>query len=186
MRRQDGLGALPCAIGKERRFVAADLQHRRAEGMEEAVGVARAKSGARAARDDNERLMPALPACLAQSAGLCAIRWNLGKPDRCVAVEASEHSGDARRARECAVEERQPLDRAAVDRKGRTDRIDPAQRKFLKRRFEADLAHRVGEPVSGYAIGVCSGAMKALGFVRTDHRADALRHTALQFADRHV
>ena len=34
------------------------------------------------------------------------------------------------------------------------DRIDPAEREFLERRFQADLAHLVGQPVPGYLIDV--------------------------------
>ena len=66
------------------------------------------------------------------------------------------------------------------------NRIDPAEREFLTRRFQADLAHLVGQPVPGYSIDVRSGAMESLLFVGVNNRANALLHTPLQFAYRDV
>ena len=114
MRRQQGRRALSRAIGKERRFLAGNLQHRRTKRTQKAVGIAWTKSRTRPARDDDDCLMPILPARVAQCAGLRAIRWNFGKPDRCIAIEAPEAARDSCRARETAVEQWQPLDLAVI------------------------------------------------------------------------
>ena len=64
------------------------------------------------------------------------------------------------------------------------NRINPAEREFLTRRFQADLAYLVGQPVAGHSIDFCSGAMESLFFVGANNRANALLHTPLQFAYR--
>ena len=183
---QQGLRALSRAIGQERRFLAGNLQHRRAKGTQKAVGIARAKSRARPAGDDDDGLMSILPARVTQCTGLRGVRWNFSKPDRCIAVEAPERPRDACRTCESAVEQRQSLDRAVIHHQRCANRIDPAEREFLTRRFQAELAHLVGQPVPGHSIDVCSGAMESLFFVSANDRADALLHTPLQFVYRDV
>ena len=176
LRRQHGLRALSRATGKESGFLAGDLQHRRTERIEKAVGIARAKSGAQPTGNDDDRLMPLLPARVTQCTALRRVRRNFSEPDGCIALEGPERPRDAGRTREAAVEQWQSLDRAAVHRERCLDRIDPAERKFLTRRFEADPAHRIGQPVPGYAIDVRPGAMQSLFRVSLNDRADALLH----------
>ena len=79
-----------------------------------------------------------------------------------------------------------PSIRAVIHRERCVNRINPAEREFLKRRFQADLAHLVGQPVPGHSIDFCPGAMESLFFVSANNRADALLHTPLQFAYRDV
>ena len=80
-----------------------------------------------------------------------------------------------------AVEQRQSLDPAVIHRERCVDRIDPAEREFLARRFQADLAHLVGQPVPGHSIDFRPGAMESLFLVSANDSADALLHTPLQF-----
>ena len=153
-----------------------DLQHRRAKRTQKAVGIAWAKSGARPAGDDDDGLMPIAPPRVSQRTGLLSVRRNFNKPDRRIAIEASETALDACRTREATVKQRQSLDPAAVRRERCLNRVDPIERKFLARRFSADLAHLVREPVAGQAVNLGTGAMESLVFVSADNRADALPH----------
>ena len=173
---QHGFRTFPRAIGKEWRFLAGDLQRRRPEGPQKAVGVAWAKSGKRATCRDDNRPMPILPARLAQRAGIRGVRRELGKGDGRIAPEDSEGTLDACRTREAAIEKRQPFDLAAIDHERRVDRIDAAEREFLAHRLDADLAHLVREPLAGYSVDFGPGAVKSLTLVSANDRANALPH----------
>src|SRR5262249_28421878 len=176
MCRQQGLRAPLRAISKERRVLAGNLEHRRTKGASKAFGIARTKSGARAARYDDNGLMFILPACVTQWTGLCGVGWNFGKSNRCSAIELAERTGDACRAREGAVKERQSVDRAVIHHERRVNGIDPAHRKFLTHRFKPDPVHLVGQPIPGYSIDWRPRAVESLLLVSANNRANTLLH----------
>src|SRR5262249_23569642 len=108
--------------------------------------------------------------------GVRAVRWSFSKPNRCIAIEAAEGTRDARRIREGAVEEWQSLNLAAIHHEGRFNGINPAKREFLTHRFQANLAHLVGQPVPGYLIYCRPRAVESLLFIGANNSSNASLH----------
>src|SRR5262249_15521283 len=103
---QQDLQIPPCTFGKERPFLAGDLQHGGAERVQKAVSIAGAESGTCRAGHHDDGLMSLLPARLSQCAALLAVRWNFSESNRSIALEGTEGACDACRGREAAIEER--------------------------------------------------------------------------------
>ena len=164
------------ACGHERCVLAAHLQYRRAEGPQKAVGIARAESGTRATRDDDDRLVQVLPARLTQRTGVCGVRREFGEGDGRTAPKTSQAALNASRPGEATVEQRQPLDLSAIQCERRIANINAPERKLLQHRPEADVTRRPREPLAGRLIDGRSGAMESLARVSVNECGDALLH----------
>ena len=148
---------------------------RRASG---AVGVARAESGARSPRHDDDRLMPFGPAHATrrhQAPGHSAGFRKRRSARRCSRLPAGLRCRS--RSMKPPIEQRQPIDLRSFTTR---DALRGSIRLGVdasRRRREADLPHLAGEADSRSSIHRGPGAMESLGFVGAMTVADAALRT---------
>src|SRR5207247_5360441 len=65
------------------------------------------------------------------------------------------------------------LEPSTMSRDVWVDRIDSAERKYLPHRLQANALHLIAQPVPGYLIAPCPGAVESLFVVVVDDIADA-------------
>ena len=148
------------------RVLAADLQHRRPEGLRERRRVDGTEPRPAAHRRDDDRAVRRTGPEVRERR--LAVRRHARGTDRPIAARRSECAGHAAGGRERRVEHDEAVDAAALDLQELRDRIDARERKRLERRGRAGCARERDQAIRRRAIDGRRRAVKAFGGVAAD------------------
>ncbi len=162
------------------RQLAAHLQHRRTEWLEERVGIARAQPGLATPSHADDGLVAILAPRVTKRTTAGSIWYGFSEPDLRVAAKRSEPAADAPFVRERRVKERDPLDAAVADSQRAGQNVNSLKRERFERSGQTGLLRFLAEPVRGSAIDRGAGPMESLFLEGMDDPANTVCHDAMQ------